>query len=403
MAKAKVGLRKAERRRFYAFVDARIEPAGENPSLRARESLWLDAVDADAFDRDPGALLQDESLFLIRVLSTRRRLEEDFQLPPVKECDWLELTVQIERGAPRAWLLPATSRYFPEESQNIRSISRLPDPETIGVGAARDAALRLAKHCTLENKVPFNDDPALFRLANERTSNLEIRAVDVGQASCNAFFVNGHPIGYFDTGAPIYWNQKSFHGKLCHEPPTSGFVVLSHWDFDHFALGWRVPQLQALTWIAPDQPVGPNALNFQRKLGNNLRFLTGPVIRPHFELKPGLSTNLKDRNGTGYSLSIELGQDKVVLTGDASYSMIDPTILNGASRITVPHHGGSSSGLIPLPKGVAKAVVSYGKPNSYHHPDESYLANHAAAGWQIERTAAYPPGCGNRGSVQIYP
>lgn len=403
MAKAKTSLRKAERRRFYAFVDARIEPAGESPSLRARESLWLDAVDADAFDRNPEALLQDENLFLIRVLSTRRRLEEDFQLPPVRECDWLELTVQIDRGSPRAWLLPATSGYVPEESQNIRSISRLPDPEAIAVGAARDVARNLARYCVLENKTPFYDDPALFRLLIEHESNIEIRAVDVGQASCNAFFVGGRPIGYFDAGSPIYWNQKSFHGRLCHKPPSSGFVILSHWDFDHFALGSKVPQLQSLTWIAPDQPVGPNALNFQRKLGNNLRFLTTPVIWPHFELKPGLSTNLKDRNGTGYSLAILLGEDKVVLTGDAPYSMIDPAILNGASRITVPHHGGTGLGSIPTPRGASRAVVSYGKPNSYHHPDEGYLADHEARGWQVQRTAAYPQGIGMRGPVQIYP
>lgn len=389
-----------DRQRFYAFVDAAIP--SEPDSSRSREILLLDCVDADAFDRDESALDYAENLSLIRAMSTRRRFHQDFGLVPVKEGEWLELTIQKDRGAPRAWVMPALSNYVAEGSSNIGSIARLPEPGDDSAAAV--VAAKLSKECDLGKDKRFGESGAdFFALLHLSSFDcLEIRAVDVGHASCNVFIVDGTPVGYFDVGAPLYRNQSSFHGRLCHNPPTTGFVMLSHWDFDHFDLARRRPELQQLCWLAPDQPVGPNALKFQKALGSNLRFFPGPLVYPSMALRPGLSTSTKDRNGTGYSMRVEVGDDVIVLTGDCGYDKVDPVSLAGATAITIPHHGGRSEAPPPAPHGDAIAVASYGKPNCYRHPCEDYLDEHDGLGWNVRRTAAHRRNGRRRGFRTLY-
>lgn len=391
--------RRKEKRRFYAFVDAAVEPLPDNPY--SRETLLLDCVDADAFDQGEHALDEDESLSLIRVTSTRRRLEEDYGLRKVQESEWLELTIDDEGGAPRAWVMPASANYASEAGSSVRSIAKLPDGD--GGGAAAAVTAKLSKGCALEKK-RYGDAAADFLAALHLSlgSRLEIRAVDVGHASCNVFIYEGKPVGYFDVGAPLYRNQKSFGGSLCHAVPSNGFVLLSHWDFDHFDLARRRPELQKFHWLAPDQPVGPNALKFQKSLGSNLRFFPGPIIYSAMELRPGTSTNPKDRNGTGYSMRIEIDGEVIVLTGDCSYDKLDPAGLVDATVVTIPHHGGKSDTSPPQPRGNALAVASYGNPNCYRHPCEDHLDEHRALGWTIQRTAAHSSNGSSRGSRTLY-
>ena len=104
--------------------------------------------------------------------------------------------------------------------------------------------------------------------------------IDVGHANCAAIHVAQDPnsaiIGYYDVGAPVFFHRKTFPKAFVEEKrvPNSGFVVLSHWDFDHYALAvTKLKSLQALKWYAPNQAVGPNAARLQSILGNNLRFI----------------------------------------------------------------------------------------------------------------------------------
>jgi hypothetical protein len=75
-----------------------------------------------------------------------------------------------------------------------------------------------------------------------------------------------------DVGGPLFFHGKSFP-KAFNEStrvPDSGFVVLSHWDFDHYSLAVsKIPKLRDLDWYAPDQPVGPNAAACKPNLGAN--------------------------------------------------------------------------------------------------------------------------------------
>ena len=154
--------RTKEKRRFYAFVDAAVAPLPDNPY--SRETLLLDCVDADAFDRGAVALDDAENLSLIRVTSTRRRLEEEFGLREVEESDWLELTIDGEGGAPRAWVMPASADCASEHGSSVRSIAKLPDGDGDGGGGDGDGGggggggvatvvtAKLSKECTLERK-----------------------------------------------------------------------------------------------------------------------------------------------------------------------------------------------------------------------------------------------------------
>jgi beta-lactamase superfamily II metal-dependent hydrolase len=219
--------------------------------------------------------------------------------------------------------------------------------------------------------------------------------VDVGHASCTAIHLarntNSPIVGYFDTGAPTFFHLKSFPSlfKENARVPASGFVVLSHWDFDHYALAvTRLKNLQNLEWYAPKQKIGPNAAKFQSNLGARLHFINRikiPITRG-LRLYRG-SGPPTDRNSSGYVMRLKQKGENVLLTSDVGYDHVSAALKNGLTGLSVPHHGGNGSANPPTGKGVA--AVSYGLPNRYRHPIESNLVAHSSAGWSVTRTAAH--------------
>lgn len=394
--------------RLYGFVDGVVKADPANPY--SRETLLIDCVDADAFDESPvAALNSDENLLLVRTTSTHRRWEEDLGLEAVAEGDWVVITLKKEPGSPRAWAMSAANGYESEGSTNVSTIAALVDDgDLTATPPPPDApiGLRLRHHTRLSDKDrPVEDQGHLELLLGFTTGVIEIDCLDVGQASCNVIKEDGVPKLCFDAGAPMYRNQKSFRGRVNWPLPHTGAVILSHWDFDHFDLGRRVQQLQDLTWLAPDQPIGPNALRFQRRLGANLRFLSGSYsgifAGGAFVLEPGLSTNPKDRNGTGYSMRIEIDGDAILLTGDSDYGHMPSKMWSSLSAMTVPHHGGMCSSP-PRPKrSRGRAVVSYGLPNCYRHPAPSTISA-LTSDWDVLYTANHP-GEPARGDRRLYP
>lgn len=382
-------------RRLYGFVESVVDALPERP--RSRLSMHLDAVDAEAFDRDPGSITEASALYLVRLMTTPRRLAQLFQLENVKEGHWLELELERTRNMPRTWLLPSTDNFTPGPPINTVRIARLDDES--------EQAARLRKSCLAieATRVKISDglSPAL-PLAPRR--DLRITVVDVGQAACVAFSVGTQTFGYFDVGAPLFFNRRSFPRRLDHQVAKNGFVILSHWDFDHFALVYQRPQLLTLDWYAPEQPVGPNAARLQKELGRRLHFISGDMMSRNVILTRCTGTSPGDRNATGYAMRIRLGNTKVLLTGDADYQWIPSNISSGANRLAIPHHGGAGSAPPPPRRGDhAIAVASYGKPNTYRHPDESQIQAHRDAGWRIRRTAAHGLPVLPRGNRVLYP
>jgi hypothetical protein len=79
--------------------------------------------------------------------------------------------------------------------------------------------------------------------------------LNVGEANCNVLYDRrGKAIVYFDLGLPIAANNSSEPVPqpspcFCDDP----LVVLSHWDEDHYAMGFQHAAAQALRWIVPQQ------------------------------------------------------------------------------------------------------------------------------------------------------
>jgi beta-lactamase superfamily II metal-dependent hydrolase len=230
--------------------------------------------------------------------------------------------------------------------------------------------------------------------------SIEITVLDVGQASAALIKRDGTSIGLFDAGAPIWFNKGSLPKTFSAPAIDSGFVFLSHWDFDHFDLGRRHLPYQSLSWFAPNQLVGPNTALFQDRLGSNLTFVHGATSHGGFRLAQGTSPDPKDRNGTGYQLRYENGRSAVLLTGDADYQWIRPAMRADLDGVTVPHHGGRGTPP-PTARGRRRAIVSYGEPNSYHHPHDDTLSAHKAAHWTISYTAQN--GRTGRGDRTLFP
>jgi beta-lactamase superfamily II metal-dependent hydrolase len=384
-------------RRFYAFVDSVVEALPDRP--HSRMSIHLDVIDANMFEGDHAAIENDDALFLTRISTTPRRLEQLFGLEPinVKESDWFHIQLQREPNMPRAWLLPFVGGYEPQPPVNAVVVDRLDDDSEI-VG-------RLENSCVAPQAERIEGDDALATLVSAvDRGDLRITALDVGQAACVAFSTGSRTFGYFDVGAPMFFNKRSFPRRFRHTIADRGFVILSHWDFDHFALAFQYPELKRLKWFAPEQPVGPNTARFQRSLGSRLKFVSGDIDLGKLLLKRCSGTSPRDRNSTGYAARIELDDAGILLPGDADYQSIPSTIKIGANRLMMPHHGGTGTAP-PAPGGSAKAiaVASYGLPNTYHHPDENQVDAHRRAGWRIRRTAAHGNPARPRGDRVLYP
>lgn len=381
-------------RRLYGFVDAVIPPRSE--SRFGRQILLLDCVDANAFDEDAvSTLMHPANLSLVRTLSTVRRWRDDFSLNSVEEGDWVELALTRNRTCPRAWELPATNNFEATDPVNLSWIRRLrragghgPTPTETDLPPNAPAWLRLRHFCRLANPIAMDEAEVVRRLTMAVSApNVEVRVLDVGQASCVAVLQNGRACMYFDVGAPMYRNGKLPRGF---ELPEGGeLVVLSHWDCEHFSLARRYPELKDLIWLAPDQPVGPNALRFQAELGSNLRFVNSSIeVHGIFALLRGTVPSPRNRDGNGFGLRLMLGDEVVVLSGDLDYRNCPPGLFDGVTAMTVPNHGGRRVGPLPVAAHARpRAVASYGRPNCSGQPDDGHLQDLSADGWKVEHTA----------------
>lgn len=299
---------------------------------------------------------------------------------------------------PRGWLFPANTGYARERAINAFAIRPLP-------GAPGVLQSQLSKACTLPGALHASAAEMTKLLESSvRRSNFRVVALDVGQAACVAFMEGDTCVGYFDVGAPLFFNAASFPKTFSHNFGTGQFVFLSHWDYDHFALAYKYPLLQTMQWYAPDQPVGPNTARLQRRLGTRLKFVTGNSTTSHSTIASATGTNPKDRNSTGYVLRIEKGARKTLLTGDADYTFIPNNLRVSNSSVMIPHHGGAGS-KPPAPSNNVNcvAVASYGTPNTYRHPNEPHLRVHTKAGWKVQRTATSGNPARQRGPRQLHP
>lgn len=374
----------------YGFVEAVTYP-DPNESNRGRVNFVLDSLRVEAFHSGVSVADTADDLLIVRILSTVKRLEKLFPEIKWEEGSWIEFQLKDSPGDPPAWYLCAANDYSgPVVRTNIIKAVRLggrPFPEN-------SLEQKLAQFCRSSDAT--RDSPPLgIRRRKKALSGPFVRVVDVGQASFSAIHTSkqtSSPIlGYFDVGEPLFFHHKTFPRVFYERKilPVSGFVVLSHWDFDHYSLAVsKLPKLRNLVWYAPDQPVGPNAARLQALLGTNLTLLSVPFfcVSRGIELWKGTGSS-SNRNDSGYAMRITRAGGPVLLSGDLPYSMFPAGIGNRFSAIVVTHHGGAFTGPPPTPlaKG-AVAAVSYGIPNRYHHPNALAIGFHQSVGWSIQPT-----------------
>lgn len=373
----------------YAFIEAvSVPPQGSNPLSRA--DVVLDAISGPALRDQGGADRNPDDLFIVRILSTLSRLKSRFSLGEVSEGMWFRVAFQHSPGDPPVWILSARQDYSGSVTRtNLVSM----EPLRTATGRATPPSVLSALEALCR---PPSALPSATRLMPTVHGGMHfVRVVDVGQASFVAIHDEKKPdsriLGYFDVGGPAFFHHRSFPAAFAEAArvPARGFVALSHWDFDHYSLAvTKLPQLRNLEWLAPHQPVGPNAARLQVLLGSKLKLLSAPQYQIsaalHLHRGTGMTT---DRNCSGYVLTVSRGHGNLLLPADCHYDHIPRVAKSNLSSLVVSHHGGAGCGLPPAPA-LAKgtAAVSYGVPNRYHHPNKSEITAHANLGWDIKPT-----------------
>lgn len=222
----------------------------------------------------------------------------------------------------------------------------------------------------------------------------KIRIVDAGQAHCAEIYDRSNPgqvLGYFDVGKPLNF----FSATWPIPPPTlnipqEGFVILSHWDYDHYSMALAfAPGLLNLEWIAPmPSSPSPTAAALIAMLGPKVSLIGAPNLVPFsgLTLHKGLGP-AKDRNNSGYVLRVALENEDILLAGDVEYKYMAPGAMVGLSGILAPHHGAKQTlGPPPPLGGTGRVAFSFGHPNKYGHPDAGLISAHTAIGWAATAT-----------------
>lgn len=314
---------------LFGLIEAVISPPlGDSQS---RMSLLIDAVRANSII-SKGELPRRQSLSLIRIMTTRGRFADFINPADLVEGNWVRLTLNWSGKRPICWSFSAESDYFEAERLSLEELSLIIDGGTLST---------LKTACAVDAEF-FNIQEMPSDPFGEAESNdIEVIALDVGHASCNALYVNDKCIGYFDVGAPIAHNLKSFPTTWSHVPGQKGFVLLSHWDFDHFSLVYRYPQLKNFIWYAPNQDTGPNVSRLRKSMEANIRYLDTDYISPRFQLRKCTGNNPRDRNATGYAVRMSINRVALLLPGDANYNFLPAGMATRLNRLLIPHHGGA--------------------------------------------------------------
>jgi len=374
--------------RAYGFIDAITQPDEEQNEL-GRSSFLIDAIRSEAIEDGSALRREAASLLVIRLMTTFKRLQERFPGVRWTEGTWLELHLQQSYCEPPVWFVSGADNYG-----GLIQRSNLVDAKIIEPDGSPDLWKSLTALCAAGKQAPRQIDTGR-RDARDTIGSYHVRVVDVGQASFTALHQHMDPeskiLGYFDVGGPIFFHHHTFPNSFpdSSRVPADGFVVLSHWDFDHYSLAvTKLLDLQNLTWFAPNQSVGPNAAKLQAKLGSRLTLLSTPT----YTLAPGLNLwrgtgATTERNGSGYALKVNSLDKRVLLPGDIPYQLLPSQATSNISAMAITHHGGKCVGTPPPPAAKnSVAAVSYGLPNRYHHPDAASIAKHSTLGWNVQPT-----------------
>ncbi|NUN06641.1 MAG: hypothetical protein HUU57_12875 [Bdellovibrio sp.] len=232
--------------------------------------------------------------------------------------------------------------------------------------------------------------------SQQKSKKHYVAVYDVGQGNCNAVCADGQGVlFYYDFGADIRTNVGTYpvNQRYClsHNP----FVILSHWDKDHWFASHHFPAVKNMFWIVPDQKIGISHRIFANELNANGKLLLWPNHLTHLPFSFGeiVKCTGRYRNDSGLALHIGLinGRQRknVLLPGDSAYRYI-PNIPQTLHGMVASHHGGNVHGNIPAPANNRCATVFSVSMNPHHgHPIPRMVQRYVNLGWQDVRTSLY--------------
>jgi len=377
----------------FGFVDS-IEPSEVNNKY-SRLNVIFDSASVEKVIESNGVAESYDDVYIIRMMTTTKRFKKRFNINPgnIKEGEWYKITLKTRKGEPPAWILSNVNNFSgPYKRTNVIKFEKVDENTTVGT----NGQLALDSLDSMCNFIPQNP---IIRQSNFFVHNSEdifVRKVDVGQGCCATFHTDkdtdSEIIGYYDVGFPLPFNKKTFPPKFVEDSrvPDRGFILLSHWDYDHYYLALSISKkLQTLTWFAPLQPGGVMATVFKKNLGANLHIVTAPRLSFDNNIEYIRSTYVgSDLNNSGYYIRIIYKQYVALMAGDIDYTYIAAADKININALAISHHGGKGSNNPPACSSVlGYAVVSYGYDNSYHHPYDANIKEHHVVGWTVLSTA----------------
>lgn len=347
---------------------------------------------------------------------------------------WWQIEISddgIERGVPATFLSLAATR----DQDVVRAII-----SNITAASTADTAI-LDKFFTATGLQGAKAQD-ITNFLNNRIDNprdeIHVAVYDMGQANCNAI-VNRyeHPLIFFDLGWPIQANSATVPANkpelfVCESAAEHAApVVLSHWDWDHWAYAiesWHYDFKSksaaikwngfatARPWVVPRptkaHKLGPShwglfAELFRTRLPSKKRALTiWPRSVPALRFSRGLLVHCSparytpaNRNNTGLALFVSKKChskqiEAILLPADAEFSSIallevmrkaNPEWQARVSLVGIvaSHHGGKVN-VYAIPQACAAGghmAVSNGLNNTYGHPNQQALTNYTYRGW----------------------
>lgn len=374
-------------RRAYAMID-RLEDG--KIVFEAVDADWFDEQDIDAGDIKTWSELGDQApISVVEVDADAIRGGAGNVLVDLIHIQSAKRGLQIEPGDD--WYVlhlgaGDNALYY----ANLFGEATAVEVEDIDVLAARLRA-------TLDQL--FSLDPFIVD-EEELTSSLSSLAgrepvewvvvYDVGQGAANGLCnAQGMPLTYVDIGRGVLGNKSTFDlrlAALCFtlSPP----VVLSHWDWDHWAGGMQFPKAQDQVWIVPNQKLGAVHAAFAAGLAARGNLKVWPNNLP--KLNVGQVTIRKctgnGRNHSGLAVEVEgpENDEPVLLPGDARYNVIPGTLQRRWHSVVVPHHGADMrNGQVPgsTSSSQSRSAYSCGGGNTFSHPRAITEKAHHNNGW----------------------
>ncbi|SMF46016.1 hypothetical protein SAMN06265365_11576 [Tistlia consotensis] len=317
-----------------------------------------------------------------------------FRLDPFDETTWYEVTLANEPPG-----TPVT------QYQDINDASGVPRYITGFAPVGGQLQAFLSQFISLAGAKSISDED-LKALLDAWTPNpgVVVGVYDVGQGNANAVCDGtGRPRYYYDLGGGCLANTGTYpFTPLANPNPFCRFftqpVVLSHWDWDHWASAHRnrYAQYQQHHWIVPNQNLGAVHLQFAQDVQNNGTLTVwnpagGTTVVTNVGTIQRCTGAGRNQSGIAWLAddTANPGPGPTLLPGDARYNFIPANGGGALAAMVCTHHGGwlPTNQAIPAPMGAGPAwantriAYSYGAGNTFGHPRNPTVTRHQNFGW----------------------